>query len=268
MAAFHSTRLYGDTFATTSEHSYGCTETAGCGYGCGRDTDRSRAASTSDQTLETSTDACTCCKRSLREALKLLCCNAISDLVDFDAFAFISDVNIVGSTFSGIDEGEHDNLGELEGTFRRFSPCNCDTIDIEGTVFTPSGLTIEVDQASLCALNAIVFELLPVPEETVETDLMRFRRVRDLLQHELQSLSQPCGECAAHCDCSDDCCCTSGIVSALSNVTLNKRTTLSAGLLSVRDVTALGTTGSVLVLGNEDQNRFYFVCANKVDFLV
>ena len=195
--------------------------------------------------------------------------------MDFDAFAFISDINIVGTTPSGIGEEEHDNLGELEGTFRRFSPCNCDTIDIEGTVFTPSGPTIEVDQASLCALNAIVFELLPAPEETSngnccceETNLCRFRRVRDLLQRELQSMAQPCGECTAHCDCTDDCCCTRGIVNALSSATLSKRTTLSAGLLSVRDVTALGTIGSILVLGNEDQNRFYFVCANKVDFLV
>ena len=283
MANFNSARNCGSTFTTTtttSNSTCGCTETTadcgcGCNCGCERSTDCGCAVSESVLALDTTnTDACTCCKTSMREALKLLCCNTISDLVDFDAFAFISTTNIVGTTPSSIGEDEHDNLGELEGTFRRFSPCNCDLIDIEGTVFTPSGPTIEVDQASLCALNAIVFELLPAPEETSngncceETDLSRFRRVRDLLQQALRDMDHPCGECVSHCDCTDDCCCTRGIVKALSNATMNKRTTLSAGLLSLLNVTALGTIGSVLVLGNEDQNRFYFVCANKVDFLV
>lgn len=218
-------------------------------------------------------NSCTCCKRSLRDALKLLCSNTVSDLVDFDAFAFLTDSGVVGAVPTAMAADDTDNLGDLTGTFRRFSPCNCDLIDIEGTVTTPFGATIEVDEASLCALSAIVFQLLPVEDDggtpvgcCPETTLSRYRKVRDLLQRELACTSR-CGECLCDCDCSDDCCCTASVLSALSGKSLNKRTTLTAGLLAVRDVTALGTIGSVLVLGNEEESRFYFVCANKVDFL-
>lgn len=217
-------------------------------------------------------DGCTCCKQSLRDALKLLCSHTISDLVDFDAFAFLTPFSAVGATPATIPETGSDNLGALTGTFRRFSPGNCDLIDIEGTVTTPFGTTIEVDEASLCALSAIAFQLLPA-EDTggvpvgccPDTDLSLYRKVRSLLQRELES-NDCCGECLCDCDCSDDCCCAASVLSALSGKSLNKRTTLSAGPLAVRDVTALGTIGNVLVLGNEEESRFYFVCANKVDF--
>jgi len=219
------------------------------------------------------TNACTCCKLSLREALKLLCSNTISALVDFDAFAFLTDSGVVGATPTAMSPTDTDNLGVLNGTFRRFSPCNCELIDIAGTVTTPFGTTITADEANLCALSAIAFQLLPVEDEggtppgcCPETTLSRYRRVRDLLQAQLECTSLPCGECTAHCNCSDDCCCTTGILAALSSKSLNKRTTLTAGLLSVRDATALGTVGNVLVLGNEEESRFYFVCASKVDF--
>ena len=214
--------------------------------------------------------ACTCCKASMRDALKLLCCNAISDLVNFDAFAFISDINYVGTTPIALTADTNDNLDGFEGSFRRFSPCNCDLLDITGTVYTPSGLTVAVNQANLCTLNAIAFELLPAPTPVVEcscdTDANRFRRVRELLQCELRRTSLPCGECAAHCNCTDDCCCTDGVLNALSGASLSRRATLSAGLLSVQEVSVLGSIGTVLVLANETQGRFYFVCANKVDF--
>lgn len=227
---------------------------------------------------------CTCCKTSMRSALKLLCCNAIADYVNFDAFAFLTDFNMVGATPASMTAGENDNLDALNGTFRRFSPCNCDMIDIAGTVMTPYGATVTVDEASLCALSAIAFQLLPAPTADTsattaaaattttvccpaDTNLFRYRRVRDLLQAELQSTDRPCGECVCSCNCTDDCCCTDGVLNALSNTALNKRTTLTAGQLSLRNVTALGTIGSVLVLGNEEDSRFYFVCANKVEFL-
>ena len=279
MANFNFARNCEPTFPTIASDSVcGCAETAEdceCDCGCERNCSCGCAAAVSAAALSiTDSDTCTCCKRSMREALKLLCCNAISDFVDFNAFAFISDINYVGTTPVDIGEGTADNLGGFEGVFRRFSPSTCDLIDIGGTVFTPSGLTVAVDQANLCTLTAIAFELLPVTEEPAndgcceDTDLRRFRRVRRLLQQQLQPMNLPCGECMIHCDCSNDCCCTGGILTALSSASLNRRTTLSAGLLSVRDVTALGTIGNVLVLANEEQGRFYFVCANKVDFLV
>lgn len=220
---------------------------------------------------------CGCCKASMREALKLLCCNQVSDLLDFDGFAFVTDDLVVGAQPVSMNECSKDNLGPLSGTFRRFSPCNCDLIDIEGCAYGPFGALIDVDQATLCSLSAIAFQVqgcgsgAPAASasncDCLTTPEARFRRVRDLLQCQLSTVDRACGECVCHCDCTDDCCCAQGVLAALSGVSLNKRATLIAGLLALRNVTVLGTIGNVLVLGNDDDYRFYFVCANKVEML-
>lgn len=219
---------------------------------------------------------CECCKASMREALKLLCCNQVSDLLDFDGFAFVTDDLVVGAQPVCMSECSKDNLGPLSGTFRRFSPCNCDLIDIEGCAYGPFGALIDVDQATLCSLSAIAFQVqgcaggpaAPTTDcDCVTTPEARYRRVRDLFQCQLSAVDRACGECVCHCDCTDDCCCAQGVLAALSGVSLNKRATLIAGLLALRNVTVLGTIGNVLVLGNDDDYRFYFVCANKVEML-
>lgn len=222
-------------------------------------------------------EGCGCCKASMREALKLLCSNQISDLLDFDGFAFVTDDLVVGAQPVTMGPTAKDNLSDLEGTFRRFSPCNCDLIDIEGAAYGPFGALINVDQATLCALSAIVFQVQGITTsgsttpatncDCFTTPEARYRRVRDLLQCELDSFDRACGECVCHCDCTDDCCCAQGVLAALSGLSLNKRATLIAGLLALRNVTVLGTIGNVLVLGNDDDFRFYFVCANKVEML-
>lgn len=220
------------------------------------------------------TEPCLCCKLSLRDALKLLCCGGISELVNYDAFAFLTEASVIGATPVALAETDTDNLGTLTGTFRRFSACSCDTIDIAGTVLTPFGTAIDASGASLCALSAIVFDLLPAPAPDpdaafpADTDALRYRRVRELLQKQLSCTSDPCGACRCQCDCSDDCCCAEGILNTLSGASLSARTTLTAGLLAVRGVTVLGTVGNVLVLANETLRRFYFVCAAKIDFFV
>lgn len=222
-------------------------------------------------------EGCSCCKASMRQALRLLCSNQISDLLDFDGFAFVTDDLVVGAQPVPMCPTAKDNLSDLKGTFRRFSPCNCDLIDIEGCAYGPFGALIEVDQATLCALSAIAFQVqgcgaggstTPTTGcDCLTTPEARYRRVRDLLQCELSTIDRACGECVCHCDCTDDCCCAEGVLAALSGLSLNKRATLIAGLLALRNVTVLGTIGNVLVLGNDEDFRFYFVCANKVEML-
>lgn len=220
-------------------------------------------------------DNCTCCKMSLRDALRLLCSDEVSDYVDFDAFAFLTEANAVGALPRAMGSNDVDNLGPLSATFRRFTPGTCDLIDVEGTVYTPFGRTADVEEASLCALTAIAFQLRTPDDEVqtvsgcccAETAASQFRRVRDLLQNELEETCRPCGQCQSGCDCRDDCCCAEGVLRTLSNASMNQRTTLTAGQLSLRNAIALGSVGSVLVLANEEDYRFYFVCANKVEFL-
>lgn len=246
--------------------------------GCACGAEAAEAAETSEAASERhhhrDRDNCTCCKRSLREALRLLCSDEISDYVDFDAFAFLTEANAVGALPRAMGSNDVDNLGPLNGTFRRFTPGTCDLIDVEGTVYTPFGRTVDVEEASLCALSAIAFQLRAPQGETqttgcccTESAAAQFRRVRDLLQDQLEETCRPCGQCRSDCDCRDDCCCSEGILRTLSNMTMNKRTTLTAGQLSLRGATALGTVGTVLVLANEEDYRFYLVCANKVEFL-
>lgn len=76
-----------------------------------------------------------CCKKSMIDSLKLLCDTELANLIDFERFAFISDSFIVGAklVLLKIGSDEKDNLSNLEGKFKRFSPGNCDIIDIEGT---------------------------------------------------------------------------------------------------------------------------------------
>jgi len=245
----------------------------GCGCRTAR-TEHSGSTSANGRTGNFEAAGCTCCKASMREALRLLCCNQISDALDFDAFAFVTDNLLVGTQPTAIGEDDRDNLAELTGTFRRFSPGNCDLIDIEGTAFGPFESLLEVNQITLCSLSAIAFQVREVEaavpptnccEETTES---LFRQVRTLLHRELQSFDGPCGQCSCHCHCgNDNCCCTDGVLAALSSQPMNKRATLIAGLLVLQDANVLGTIGNVLVLSNEDDYRFYFVCANKVQML-
>lgn len=272
--------------ACAAQSSCGCSGSCsgGCSGGCGASSPIVRPScpcpygGTGNGSGGSDSDSvgCGCCKASMREALKLLCCNQVSDLLDFDGFAFITDDLIVGAQPEKMCECSKDNLGPLSGTFRRFSPCNCDLIDIAGTAYGPFGALIDVDQATLCSLSAITFQVQGDASGTttpttncdcLTTPEARYRRVRDLLQCQLSTVDRACGECVCHCDCTDDCCCATGVLAALSGVSLNKRATLIAGLLALRNVTVLGTIGNVLVLGNDDDYRFYFVCANKVEML-
>ena len=136
--------------------------------------------------------------------------------------------------------------------------------------------------ATLCSLSALVFQVqgesascpgatptVPVCEcSTVPTTPGgRYLRVRSLLQCQLDRVDSDCGDCVCRCDCADNCCCADAVLAALSSMSMNKRATLVAGLLALRNVSVLGTIGNVLVLGNDTDNRFYFVCANKVEML-
>ena len=216
---------------------------------------------------------CGCCKTSFRDALKLLCSSQLSSLVDFNKFAFLTASTAVGAQPQGMSQqtGPQDDLGTLSGSFRRFSPGTCDLIDISGTAVSPFGTLMSVSQASLCALTALVFETKQAESAEggytqEEVTQFRFRRAKELIQCQLEQ-TDPCGVCTCNCRCTDDCCCTASVLDSLSGSSLNKQTTLTAGLLALQDVSVLGSVGNVLVLANESARRFYFVCTDKVEFL-
>ena len=53
----------------------------------------------------------------------------------------------------------------------------------------------------------------------------------------------------------------------LSTRNLSRMATLTAGPLVLQNVTVIGSLGSVLVLADEDTERFYLVCADHVEAL-
>ena len=215
-------------------------------------------------------DLC-CCKASMAEALQLLCGNTLGSLVNFDAFFFLTDSLALGSTLT-IPGDDTDNIGTPAASLRRFSPCNCDLLDVGGTAYFAipgqNDIALEaVSQLSLCSVKAVAFQITIDDEAPGEENNYRraVRAIRRAIQAEGGSTGA-CGLCQAHCDC-DDCCCASGILSELSTRNLSRTATLTAGPLVLQNVTVLGSVGSALVLSSEELNRFYLVCANAVEFL-
>jgi len=234
----------------------------GCGCGCGE----TEPPYQEDRDRE---DGC-CCKASMVEGLRLLCGECLSSLVNFDQFFFLTDALAVGSPL-GVPGTDTDNITTPTATLERFSPCNCDLLDVSGTAYAAElGSTAvvmdDVDQLSLCALKAVAFQIEP-SECDDECEGTNYRRAVRAIRRAIRAEggdTGACGVCGAHCDC-DDCCCAAGVVRELSTRNLSRQATLAAGPLVLRNVTVLGSIGSVLVLADEALSRFYLVCANAVE---
>lgn len=216
-----------------------------------------------------------CCKESFRAALRLLCREELSELLDFDATAFITEAYVAGAgiTQTVVVTDPADNLVEpLTASFRRFSPGTCDLLDISGELFAiPTATTgLTATQVNLCQLIAVAIDLAETEAEgdlTAEQVAARnFRRVRRILSSSISS-DDTCGRDDCTCADCEDCCCAAGLLSALSGSNLSRRVTLAAGPLLLNDLTLLGAVGNVLVLANEEDLRFYFLCVNHIQFL-
>lgn len=217
-----------------------------------------------------------CCKQAFRAALRLLCDDEIADLLNFDQTAFITDNYVAGATVTETITAATpaDNLVEpLSGIFRRFTPNNRDLLDITAPLnAVPSNATgLTVTQVSLCELIAVAIQLAETDAEgdlTAEQVAERnLRRVRRLLSRQLNPCGTGCAGCACTCPVGEDCCCAAGILSALADNNISRRVSLAAGPLMLGGVTLLGHVGNVLVLVNEEDQRFYFVCVNHIQFL-
>jgi len=212
-----------------------------------------------------------------------LCDQQISSLLDFDATAFLTDTYSAGAALEPPSRsGSHcpsdmptDNLPDtLTGTFRRFSPNNCDLIDVDAAVFNADGDEVfTATQLSLCHLDAVVIQGAAATAEgdfnATEATARNFRCVRSRLARRLNPCDDSCSPvCSCSCVCdSGDCCCAAGLLATLAQNNISRRVSLVAGLLVLTGVTLLGTVGNVLVLSNDTDNRLYFVCVNSVQFI-
>lgn len=243
----------GDACPLTAEELYPVSAAEGRACGC---------ASADDDG-----DKC-CCKASMAEALQLLCGETMGSLVDFDAFFFLTDALALGSPLF-IPGDDIDNIRMPTASLRRFSPCNCNLLDVDGTAYFTipgfDGVALEtVNQLSLCAIKAIAFQIASSCDGECEDSA--YRRAVRTIRRAIQSEGGSTGNCGAYCDC-DDCCCASGVLTELATRNLSRTATLTVGPLVLQNVTVLGSVGSVLVLASEELERFYFVCTNAVETL-
>ena len=57
------------------------------------------------------------------------------------------------------------------------------------------------------------------------------------------------------------------MIDVLTSAAAVRTSTVVAGPLIIANSAILGQLGDVLVMANSTDNRFYFVCANKIDFI-
>lgn len=217
-----------------------------------------------------------CCKEAFRGALQLLCRPEISELLNFDAAAFLTDSYAAGAVLTAAvaAAGPADNLSAAPtGTFRRFSPCSLDLLEITASLNTLTGTAtgLTAAEVNLCELTAVIIQLAAAEAEgdltPEQVALRNLRRVSRSLSRQLTPCSSGCGGTACACPVSEDCCCAAGILSALAENNISRRVSLAAGPLLLGGVTLLGHVGNVLVLVNETDLRFYFVCVNHIQFI-
>lgn len=214
---------------------------------------------------------CGCaCASGMAAALELLCDARIAELVDFSQFAFVTDGFVLGSSLSCPDTSTaaYDNLtGPLAGVFEQITPSTCDNLEVSGQIYYPvsvcsdttccaNGPAFEASEVALCAIRAVAFSASTAEaSETAESNARLLRRY--LWQ-------------ALHCSpCPPETLPTKATPCDSSGGSIGRRRTLSvtAGPLLVANAAVLGMVGDVIVLANDTDSRFYFICNDAVDFI-
>lgn len=92
-------------------------------------------------------------------------------------------------------------------------------------------------------------------------------RPRPWYEVEAEEDDQPRCRCVCEPEC-DPCSCTQGVLDRLVGEDgTNSGVTLTAGNLALYNVDVLGSVNNVIVLANDTDKRFYFVCAQNVGFM-
>lgn len=196
---------------------------------------------------------CCPCSEDFRKALDLLCCPQLRSLVDFTTFAFVTDYYVLGTALVAPDAGTtpSDNLDDPAATYVCGGD-SCETLTVSGTLYPPeaggAALSPTVTQAALCQLTAVSFEAAVVDDSAAAN----FQTISQTLGQLLRPQRQ------------QECC---SVADALTTAAAVRASTVTAGPLIVQNSTILGQLGSILVMANSTDNRFYFICANAIDFL-
>ena len=194
------------------------------------------------------------CNEDFRRALDLICSPRLQPLVDFSTFAFVTDFYLLGSALdtpvAGATPG--DNLATPAGSYVCGGD-SCEALTVSGLLYPPetgaTALESTVTQVALCRLNAVSFD---AAETETTTAAANFQTISQTLGQLLRPKKpQDCGNLA----------------DALTNAAAIRASTVTTGPLVVANSTILGQLGDILVMANSTDNRFYFICANKIDYM-
>ena len=197
---------------------------------------------------------CCPCGEDFRRALELICSRRLQTLVDFSTFAFVTDYYVLGSALETPVDGTApgDNLATPAGTYVCGGD-SCEALTVSGLLYPPeigaTALESTVTQVALCRLNAIAFA---AAETDGTTAAANFQTISQALTQLLRPKRPQ--------DCSN-------LADALTSAAAVRASTVTTGPLVVENSTILGQLGDILVMANSTDNRFYFLCANKIDFM-
>lgn len=193
------------------------------------------------------------CGEDFRRLLELLCGQQLQSLINFSSFAFVSDFYVLGTALTAPagTAAPGDNLDAPAASY----VCGgngCETVTVSGSLYAPvvgaTALEATVTQAALCRLTAIAFGA--AGETTAAA--ANFQSASQIFTQLLQSRRPQA-------------CCSLG--EALTNAAAVRASTAAAGPLIVENGVILGQLGNVLVMANSTDNRFYFLCAGRIDFI-
>ena len=198
-------------------------------------------------------NCCCPCSDDFRRALDVICCPQLQGLIDTASFSFITPNYILGTSLSPAPAGTApaDNLTDPAATYV-CGGAGCESLTVSGTLYPTTvesaALATVVTQVVLCRLIAISFDA----SDTGEGADTNFQAISRFLGNLLRP--QRPQECT-------------GIADALTSAAAVRASTLTAGPLVVQNSTILGKVGSVLVVANSTDARFYLICADKIDFM-
>ena len=230
------------------------------------------------QAVEADIDCGCGCAAGLVGALQLLCDPRFASLIDFAGFTFITDHFVLGTSLScpAADAASYDNLtGPLDAEFVKITTNSCERLEVAGQVYypipacaapvepvdraapcCPTGPGFTAGEISLCSILAVAFTVVPFPGDTGLAEAYQQAKLQfwQALHPGYSSMpSMPARP--TPCDSTDD---------AISG---RRAVSLTAGPLLVSGAAVLGSVGDVLVLANDTDSRFYFVCNSSVDIL-
>lgn len=164
-------------------------------------------------------------------------------------------INAVNALAARIDPRSSDYRPELLSAFLPLlGACSCPNLS--------------VSEVSLCSLRAIAFSSAG---STAEQQAYNYQAAKQaLLQILRPKCPPPCKPCTPPRPkpCTVPSCCENkGILSSLDRCGMAHTVSLTAGNLMLVGATLLGTIGNALILSNDAQSRFYFVCAEQVEFI-